>query len=120
MSKSVKLRDIIDGMEFQSDEMSSYLNKETGEVVSVTEDELCAADDPSEEDSFDLDEKQLEIASDILDEVSGKKYIPLPSMNTILWRSFVCRLLTRRFLTLYIKQLKARVHLNDSEIILKD
>ena len=83
MSKSVKLSDLIDGMEFQSEEMSSYLNKETGEVVSVTDDEICTADNPLEEDSLDLDEEQIEIARDILDDVSGKKYIPLPSKYDI-------------------------------------
>lgn len=83
MSKSVKLSDLIDGMEFQSEEMSSYLNKETGEVVSVTDDEICTADDPLEEDPLDLDEEQIEIARDILDDVSGKKYIPLPSKYDI-------------------------------------
>lgn len=79
MSISVKLSDVIEGMEFQSDEMTSYLNKETGGVVCVTDDEFCAADDPSEEYSFDLDEEHIEIAVDILEDVKEMKYIPLPS-----------------------------------------
>jgi hypothetical protein len=36
----VKLSDIIEGLEFQSDECFSYLHTTTGEVVSVTTEEL--------------------------------------------------------------------------------
>ena len=36
----VKLSDIIEGLEFQSDEGSSYLNTTTGEVVYVSTEEL--------------------------------------------------------------------------------
>ena len=38
----VKLQDIFEGMDFQSDERSSYLNTTTGEVVSITDEELRA------------------------------------------------------------------------------
>ena len=40
----VKLPDIIEGMDFQSDEQSSFLNLTTGEVVSITDEELRAAE----------------------------------------------------------------------------
>ena len=36
----VKLQDILEGMDFQSDERSSFLNLTTGEVVSITDEEL--------------------------------------------------------------------------------
>jgi hypothetical protein len=36
----VKLSDIVEGLEFQSDECLSYLNTATGEVVSITDEEL--------------------------------------------------------------------------------
>ena len=39
MAVHVKLKDIIEGLEFQSDESFSYLNTPTGEVVSVTTEE---------------------------------------------------------------------------------
>ena len=35
----VKLQDILEGMDFQSDERSSFLNLTTGEVVSITDEE---------------------------------------------------------------------------------
>ena len=47
----VKLQDILEGMDFQSDERSSFLNLTTGEVVSITDEELRAAenDEPLED-----------------------------------------------------------------------
>jgi hypothetical protein len=43
MAVQVKLKDIIEGLECQSDEYFSYLHTTTGEVVSVTTEELRAA-----------------------------------------------------------------------------
>jgi hypothetical protein len=50
-TKQVKLTDIIEGMDFQADERSAFLNLTTGEVVSVTDEELRAAenDEPLED-----------------------------------------------------------------------
>ena len=51
MAGQVKLKDIIEGVEFLTDEGSSYLNIVTGEVVYVTTEELRAAeeDEPLED-----------------------------------------------------------------------
>ena len=35
----VKLQDILEGIDFQSDERSSFLNLTTGEVVAITDEE---------------------------------------------------------------------------------
>ena len=40
----VKLKDIVEELSFQSDEVSSLLNTKTGEVVSVADEELRAAE----------------------------------------------------------------------------
>jgi len=40
MSVTVKLDDILEGMEAQGEELGSYLNKKTGEVVTITDEEL--------------------------------------------------------------------------------
>lgn len=45
MSVRVKLSAIIDGMEFQSEGISSYLDKKTGEVITITDEEFRAADE---------------------------------------------------------------------------
>ena len=45
MEARVKLSDIIEGLEFQSDESSSFLNKKTGEVILMTDYAMRAAED---------------------------------------------------------------------------
>jgi hypothetical protein len=76
MTVPVKLKDIIEGLEFQADECFSYLNTATGEVVSVTTEELRAAEE--EEPLEDFPEWQhdaIRIARDI---VETDHYLPLP------------------------------------------
>jgi len=72
----VKLSDLIEGMDFQSDECFSYLNTTTGEVVSVTTEELRAAEeDEPLEDFPDWQHDAIRIARDI---VETEHYLPLP------------------------------------------
>ena len=51
MAIRVKLDDIIEALEFQSDESSSFLDKTTGKVVLISDYEMRAAedDDPIED-----------------------------------------------------------------------
>ena len=72
----VKLSDIIEGLEFQSDECFSYLNATTGEVVSVTTEELRAAEEEAPLDDFpEWQHDAIRIARDI---VETDRYLPLP------------------------------------------
>ncbi len=69
MSLTVKLKDIIDGMEMQMDEASHYLDLKTGEVVFVKDEEMqYAEDDDIDEDDFvpDWQKPQIELAKKIL------------------------------------------------------
>ena len=50
MAITVKLKDIIEGMDLQSDEGSSYLNTTTGKVVYTTDYELRAVEDETPRD----------------------------------------------------------------------
>ncbi len=78
MTIRVKLDEIIDGLESQSDESSSYLNKKTGEVVFITDEELRAArDDEPIEDFPDWEQDQIRIAREIVAETGD--YISLPT-----------------------------------------
>lgn len=78
MAIRVKLADVIDGLESQSDECSSFLNKKTGEVVLITDEELAAAeDDEPIEDFPDWQQDQVRIAKEIIAEAGD--YIPLPT-----------------------------------------
>jgi hypothetical protein len=72
----VKLSDLIEGMDFQSDEQSSFLNLTTGGVVSITDEELRAAEnDKPLEDFPDWQHDAIRIAKDI---VETDHYLPLP------------------------------------------
>ena len=45
MAITVKFDDIVEGMEFQTEENISYLNRKTGEVATITDREFRAAED---------------------------------------------------------------------------
>ena len=63
----VKLSDIVEGLECQSDERSSFLNLTTGEVVSITDEELRAAEhEASLEDFPEWQHDAIRIAKDIV------------------------------------------------------
>ncbi len=49
MKTTVKLIEIIEGMEMQSDEMSGYVNIKTGEVTWASSDDLLFAEDEDED-----------------------------------------------------------------------
>jgi hypothetical protein len=72
----VKLSDLIEGMDFQSDEQSSFLNLTTGEVVAITDEELRAAEhDAPLEDFPEWQHDAIRIAGEILE---TDHYLPLP------------------------------------------
>ena len=78
MAIRVKLDEIIEGLEFQSDESSSFLDKTTGKVVLISDYEMRAAeDDEPIEDFPDWEQDLLRIAKEIVDETGN--YIALPT-----------------------------------------
>jgi len=77
MAVSVKLKDIIEGMEFQSDAGASHLHTTTGEVVYITDEEVRAAEDETPLDQFpEWQHEAIRVAKDFLE--SGD-YLPLPT-----------------------------------------
>ena len=75
MTIQVKLQDVLEGIDFQSDEQSSFLNLTTGEVVSITDEELRAAEnDEPLEDFPEWQHDAIRIARDI---VATEHYLPL-------------------------------------------
>jgi hypothetical protein len=72
----VKLSDIVEGLEWQSEESFSYLHTATGEVVSVTTEELRAAEEDEPLDDFPAwQHDAIRIAKDI---VETDHYLQLP------------------------------------------
>jgi len=81
MPATVLLKDIVDELEMLSDENPSFLDLETGEVFTISGDDLRAADDDEEEESDDTDRPQwqveaLQLARQIR---SSDKFLPLPT-----------------------------------------
>lgn len=81
MSVRVKLSAIINGMELLTDETTSYLNKETAEVVTIMHEEFRAAEeeDDSLTDLYGLEKERIKIALDILADEGNEKYLSLPT-----------------------------------------
>ena len=76
MTIQVKLQDILEGMDFQSDEQSSFLNLTTGEVIAITDEELRAAEeDALLEDFPEWQHDAIRIAREIAE---TEHYLPLP------------------------------------------
>jgi hypothetical protein len=79
MAAEVKLDVIIEALEMAADSISSYLDVETGEVHSITEEEFDLAEDPqtSIEDLPDWQCEAVRLARSI-QEQEGKRYLALP------------------------------------------
>ena len=77
MNKPAKLSEIIEGMDLQFDETSSFLNTKTGQVVSVDADDFRAAEDEKVVKLCpEWQRNNIQIAKEILEE---DYYIKLPS-----------------------------------------
>jgi hypothetical protein len=78
METRVKLSDIIDGLESQSDESSSFPDMKTGEVILMTDYAMRAAEENEPlEDVPDWERELVATARDILAETG--QYIQLPT-----------------------------------------
>ena len=93
MAVQVKLQDILEGMDFQSDERSSFLNLTTGEVIAITDEELRAAEhDAPLEDFPEWQHDAIRIAGEFWRRVTISRCLTgLRSMNTRSWNGSVSR-----------------------------
>ena len=81
MAHPVKLDDILEGMEFASDEARSYLSKKTGEVFRISDEEMRAAEEDEPLVEYpDWQQEYIKIAQEILE---NDDYIPLPDKYDI-------------------------------------
>src|SRR5438477_12751113 len=78
MTVTVRLDDIVEALEMLVDESPSYLDLDTGQVVSVSEDLLSEAEEPGDEepDLPDWQKDEWEIAKRI---VSTDRFLELPT-----------------------------------------
>jgi hypothetical protein len=78
MGVPVNLRDIIAAIEFQMDESSSYLNIKTGEVVTVTREDLETVENQGDLDEYpEWQQENIKTAQEILDD--EENFIGLPT-----------------------------------------
>jgi hypothetical protein len=77
MTKIVKLQDIIEGMEMQFEGTNTYLHVKTGEIISVSQDDLRAAEDG---DSFEhlpeWHQEAMKVAIDVIENYEDYKRLP--------------------------------------------
>ena len=80
MATEVKLDVIIEALETADDSISSYLDVETGEVHSITEEEFDFAEDPETdvEELPDWQREAVKLARSIQQQ-EGKRYLALPT-----------------------------------------
>lgn len=86
MSEIVELNEIIDALECSSDELQMYLDKTSGEMVPITDDELALADgdgDVADEYVPDWQQETIAKAREILADEAGERYIQLPDQLEI-------------------------------------
>jgi hypothetical protein len=77
----IQLRAIVDALELQSDEMRAYLNRQTGEVVTVSKEELNAVEEGGEIEDFPAwQQENIRIANDIWE---TDHYVQLPNQFEI-------------------------------------
>jgi Uncharacterised protein family (UPF0158) len=82
MPKKVKLVPLIDALEVPFDEVSSYLNIDTGEVISLSDHIFVAAEDEEPIDEFeDWEQTEYQYALDIINHPD--QYLELPDEDEI-------------------------------------
>ena len=74
----VRLKDVVEALEIQMDELSSFLDLDTGKIEAVTDDLLRRAESPEDEEPTlpNWQKRQWEIAQKI---VSTSRFIGLPT-----------------------------------------
>ena len=77
MSIVVSLQDVVDAMDIQGDEFHAYLNKVTGELITVTTETLSAVEE--DEDWDDEPQWQQDVLEDARQVFASDDYLPLPS-----------------------------------------
>jgi hypothetical protein len=77
MAAKISIREIVEALELATDEMSSFVNASTGQVTTVTHEDLRLA----EEDATpsDLPQWQQDVVAQAKDVIDSKDWLPLPS-----------------------------------------
>ena len=85
MPATVRLNDIIDALEMQLDESSSFLDRDTGRVETVSDDLLYEAEEPGETGEPDLPEWQREEWETAKRIVASRRFLPPTKSDVYEW-----------------------------------
>ena len=77
MNIVVSLQHVVDALDMQGDELHAYLNKVTGELITVTTEALSAIEEGEEWD--DEPQWQQDVLEDARQVFASDDYLPLPS-----------------------------------------
>ncbi len=77
MKTIVSIKNVVDEMDILSDEHSAFLNRHTGELVTLSGEELSAAEE--DDDILDYPAWQREMILKAREVISSDDYLPLPS-----------------------------------------
>ena len=76
MAVMVSLRDVIDEMELSSDEATAYINRNTGELITLTDEEVALAEDPDA--AAHAPQWQKDILPKVREVLASEDFLPLP------------------------------------------
>ncbi len=82
MGFPIKLKEIIEAVEFQSDETRTYLKRKTGEIVTISEEEFDAVGDQDPLGNYpEWEQNNIKIARELLDH--EENFLNLPTKRDI-------------------------------------
>ena len=76
MAVVVSLRDFVGEMQILSDEAHTYINKLTGELITITADDIAMTESEEQEDSFEWQDEIIQATKNVL---SSDDYLKIPS-----------------------------------------
>ena len=76
MAANASLLDVIEAMDLMSDEATAYINRKTGELITLTHEELALAEDP--EEAADAAEWQKDVLPKAREVLASADFIRLP------------------------------------------
>jgi hypothetical protein len=77
MAVIVSLHDVVTEMDVFSDEHTAYINRRTGELITVTHEELALAEDP--EAAAEAPQWQQDLLPKAREVIESEEFLPLPS-----------------------------------------
>ncbi len=77
MAVTVSLSDVIEAMDLLSEEATAYINQKTGELITLTNEELALAEDP--EEAAAGPQWQKDILPKAREVLASEDFVPLPS-----------------------------------------